>query len=1049
MSALIRGCAEKSRASILFLVIVCIAGYFAYLNIPKESNPDVKVPIIYVLVTYEGVSPEDGERLMARPLENELRSVEGINEITSYANEGSVSVIMEFDAGFDSNKALQDVRDKVNDTRNKLPKDADMPEVHEINLSLEPVLNVVLSGDIPRRTLVTLAREIAEQIEAVPEVLSVNIGGDREEVVEIEITPKALESYGLSADLMRSVVDSNNQLIPAGSIRTSHGEYSIKVPSLVRNLEELLDFPIKIDGDSIVRLRDVATVKNTYKEGLNEARVNSKPAVVLEIAKRTGQNIISTVNAIKAILAEQAEYLPDKIEIFYTQDRSDNIMDMVKELENSIILGVLLVMAVIIIAVGYKSAVLIAFSIPASFFAGILVLSLTGLTLNVVVLFSLILTVGMIVDDAIVVSEYADRKMIEGEHPSSAFMTSAERMLWPVFTSTLVKIIVFMPLLFWPGIIGQFMKYMPITVIVILTGSLVFALLIQPALGPLLGKNSEISEEETLSMKAAEDGHLENLVGWTKQYAQTLTRVLERPWTFVLSILGLGVATYVAFAMLGLGSEFFPKVEPNSAMLIIQSPGNLALEQRDALVKQVEERLKPFANEVETFYAKSGNFDQENNLPKGTIGTIHLGLVDWDKRRKADVILADMLEKLSDIQGIVIQTFQERMGPPARKPLEFDLTARDTNVLSNAADKALAFMKTMEGLYDLEDSRPQRAVEWQVIVDRAKAARYNVDINSIGQNIRLVSTGLIVSSYRPDYLTDEVDISVRFAPQDRGITALQSLKVMNRSGLAVPISNFASIRPAPKVGEIKRVNRKAVITLSANVAPGVLVNNKVEELKQWLKSNPELGVEVIFRGDEKEQMKTMHFLSNAFLCALGMMFMTMLVQFNSFYHTLIIMSAIFLSTVGVLLGLLIAGQPFGIVMSGVGIIALAGIVLNNNILFIDTYQRLRKSGIDVHKAVIMAGIQRVRPIVLTALTAILGLVPMAIGFSLDFYSREFVYGAPASALWQQLATSITGGLAFATVLTLFFTPCLLIIGQRFDIKPDQPSSTRGANANSG
>ncbi len=1035
MNELIKGCAERSRASILFLILVIIAGYFSYLNIPKESSPDVKVPIIYVLVRYDGISPEDSERLLVRPLENALRSIEGINEITSYANENSASVVMEFDAGFDSNKALQDVRDKVSDTRPKLPQDAKMPEVHEVNLSLEPILNVVLSGDVPKRTLINIARDMAEQIEAIPEVLSVKIGGDREEVVEIVVQPNILEAYGLSTNIISDIIRSNNLLIPAGSIKTTNGEYALKVPSLIKDVDELLNFPVKVNGDSVVRIRDLAEVRSTYKDGATEARVNGKPAVVLEVSKRTGQNIISTVKAVKVALADQAEYLPSKIDIFYTQDRSARIMEMVSELENSIILGIILVMVVIILSVGFKSSILITLSIPASFFAGILVLELFGLTLNVVVLFSLILTVGMIVDDAIVVSEYADRKMVEGEPAETAFTNAAIRMLWPVFSSTLVKLIVFMPLLFWPGIMGQFMKYMPITVIAILTSSLIFALFLQPALGPLFGKPNEADAEEVKSVCAAEDGNLENLQGWSKVYADMLEKVLMQPKKFVFGLCGMVLVVYFVFAFFGNGKEFFPKVEPNSAVIMVQSPGNLSLAQRDALLRQVEERLQPFKSEVDTFYAKSGNFDDNMNVPKGTIGTIQLGFTEWNKRRKADVILAQMQSRLIDIDGVTIQTAQERMGPPSRKPIEFDITAYQLEKLPAMTDKIIAAMRQAGGYKDIEDSRPQKAIEWQILVDRAKAARYGVDINTIGQTIRLVSNGLVVSTYRPDYLTDEVDIVIRFPEERRSIKELQHIKVVAIDGTAIPLSSVATMRPAPKVGEIKRVNRKEVITISANVEDGVLVDTKVRELHNWFAENHDLGVTVMFRGDEKEQMKTMRFLMNAFLTALFLMFMTMLIQFNNYYHTIIIMSAVFLSTVGVLLGLLISGQPFGIVMSGVGIIALAGIVLNNNILFVDTYQRLRSSGIEIRKAIIMTGVQRVRPIVLTAVTAILGLMPMVLGLTIDFYTRQVSYGAPASALWRQLATSIAGGLAFATILTLFFTPCLLLIGKRFDIKP--------------
>lgn len=1026
---------DHSRATILLLILSMIYGMAAYHGIPKESAPDVKVPIIYVISTYRGISPEDAERLLLRPLENNLRTIEGIKEMTSYANEGSASVVMEFDAGFDSDKALQDVRAKVNDAESKFPLEADKSTIHEINLSLKPVLSVILKGDIPERSLLKIARDLRDKIEEINSVLEVKIGGDREEALEIIVEPAILESYGLSMLDITQIISSNNKLVAAGAIVNPGGEYSIKVPSLVEAWDDLLNFPIKSDKGVVVRLRDVATVKSTFKEAETSASVNGKSAIVLDVSKRTGKNIISTVNEIRKAVEEERQYLPSNLEILYSQDESTHIKDMVVELENSLILGVLLVLIVIILSVGVRSAMLIALSLPASFLSGILLLSAMDLTLNIVVLFSLILTVGMIVDDAIVVSEFADRKMIEGMPPTRAFLVAADRMMWPIITATLVKIMVFLPLLFWPGVIGQFMKYMPITVIAILSNSLLFALFFQPALGPLFGHSKSVTPEEAKAMEASESGRLEDLRGISKKYATLLIKVLEKPKTFTFSILGILCAVYVIFGVFGPGKEFFPKVEPNIARLVVQSPGNYSMPQKQTVMKEVEKRLQSLIGEVEVFYARAGTFIGEQNVPDDAIVVVQVEFDDWKTRRKASTIIADIEERLKGLPGVTFQIQVERAGPPSLKPIAFNISSRDYEKIAPFVDKVKAAMEKMGGFKNIEDSRSSNGLEARVITDRVMAARHLIDVGSIGNVVQLVSNGFQISSYRPPDTKEEVDILLRFPEEYRNLQMLQDLKMVTREGNVVPLSSFTEVQMHPKVGQIKRVDRQRVVTVEADVEEGVLADNQVQKLKNWIKENFDTDIMLTLKGDDEDQKEAGVFLINAFVVALLMMFVTMLVQFNNYYHTFIIMSAVFLSTVGVLLGLLITNQPFGIVMCGVGVIALAGIVLNNNILFVDTYQRLRASGLDNYKSVVMAGVQRMRPIVLTALTAILGLLPMVFGLTINFYDREISYDAPSSQWWRQLAASIAGGLAFATMLTLFFTPCLLLIGKRFDSMP--------------
>ncbi len=1035
MYNLIDAFVDRSRATILLLIVVLLWGYTAYIDIPKESTPDVKIPIIYTNVVHEGISPEDAQRLLLRPLETALKGVAGVKEMNSFAVEGSASIVLEFKAGFDSEKALRDVRSKVDETENELPEDSKKPLVHEVNLSLFPVLNVVLTGDIPERNLIKIARDLKNKVEAIPGVLEVKIGGDRIDSLEIVVEPKLVEGYGLSIQAVKQIIDSNNRLVAAGSLRGKTGEFSVKVPSLINDLESLLNFPVKVSGDKTLRVRDIAEVRRTFKEATDIARINGKPAVVLEVSKRTGENIISTVNSVKEIVEQEKLAWPSKLELIYGQDESNQIITMIADLENNLIFAAILVTIVVILSVGYKPALLISLSIPFSFLAGILALYLSDLTLNIVVLFSLILTVGMIVDDAIVVSEYADRLMINGVPKSQAFIDSAKRMLWPIVTSTLVKIVVFLPLLFWPGVVGQFMKYMPITVIVILSNSLLFALFFQPALGPLIGKPEEQDQEKLDSYHAADTGKLEDVKGLAHFYLGVLNKVLDAPKTFVTFIFSALFTVYIAFFIFGTGVEFFPKIEPETVILTVQSPGNLSLNERDEIMREIEDKVLDMKNEVKIFYSKSGRFENNSQLPEGTIGTMLLEFIDWKDRRKAKYIVDEIVDRLKSVKGVKIEVTENRAGPPPEKPIQLNITAFNYDLVPPVADKVLQALNNMKGVEHVEDSRSSAAIEWQIVTDRELAAKYGVDISTIGNTIRLITNGMKISSYRPEDADDEVDILLKFPDEYKNISTLDNVNIVSANGGIVPISNFVTKVAKPQVGKITRTNRERVVKIKAAVdfAGGHLVDDKVKELKNFIaSSNFDRGVKISFKGEDEDQAEAAGFLKGAFMLALVLMFMIMLIQFNNIYHTVIIMSAVFLSTVGVLIGLLITGQPFGIVMCGVGVIALAGIVLNNNILFVDTYQLLRRQKVPVRESIQRAGIQRLRPILLTAATAVLGLLPMVFGLTIDFMNREITYDAPASQWWRQLSASIAGGLTFATILTLFFTPCLLMIGKRFD-----------------
>jgi multidrug efflux pump len=1021
--SLVEAAVGRSRTVILVLLFILVAGMIAYGGIPKESNPDITIPNVNITVTHEGISPQDAERLLIRPAEKELTSLEGVKEVKSYANEGNATIRVEFEPGYDSDKALNETRNKIDEVKPEWPAGTDEPIIVQEDFSLFPIINVLLVGEVPERTLVTVARNLRDKIENMPQVLQAEVLGAREDVVEIIVDPLVLESYNLSPADVLETVRRNNVIIPAGQLETQQGDYSIKLPGLVETLMDLRNVPVKVDGKTVITISDVADIRRTYKSRINYARANGENAVGLGVSKRAGANIIETVEAVRELVALESKNWPSGIKVIYSQDTSTDIREMLTDLQNNVILAIVLVVIVIIAAMGFRPAALVAIAIPGSLLIGILLLYVQGMTMNIVVLFSLILSVGMLVDAAIVVSEYADRKMIEGSAPKQAYIEAAQQMAWPVIVSTITTLAVFMPLLFWPDFVGEFMRFLPLTLILVLSGSLLMAMVFIPTLGAVMGRNSTPSPTEVEAMLAKENGEFSKLDGFTKRYLAVLEYVLDRPLRFTCGMLGVIVAIYVIYGSFSAGVEFFPSVEPRNAVVTIRGNPSMSIEEKDALVRKVEAFILPM-DEVRVTYARSGKtgYDQDE------IGTIQLEFVNWQHRRPADEILAEISAKTTAIAGITVETSKQEGGPPKAADVQIEVRSRFAEVLNPTADAILQQMQSTSGLVEVRDDRPRPEIEWQLNVNRELAGQYGLDITVIGNVVKLVTNGIIASDYRPDDVTDEVDIIVRFPENSRSISQLDRLKIYTPQG-PVPIGNFVERVPVKRVSQIRRVDGEQAVNITANVAPGVLPNDMVNAIKVELeKATFDPRVQVRFRGESEDQEKASRFLSTAFLIALFAMTLILITQFNSIYHAFIIMSAVFFSTGGVLLGLLLTHQPFGIVMCGVGIISLAGIVVNNNIIFIDTYAQLHKQGHDIRQALLLTGAQRLRPILLTAGTTVLGLIPMVIGMNIDFLSGQILFGAPSSQWWTQLSTAIAGGLGFATVLTLFFTPCLLLVG---------------------
>ena len=1088
---------NRSRTVLGTLLFILTAGALAYATIPKEADPDINIPIIYVSMNHDGISPEDGDRLLVRPMEQELRAIEGVKEMRSSAYEGGANVVMEFEAGFDADSALDDVRAKVDLVRPDLPEDTDDPKVMEVNLSLFPVLVVTLSGDVPERTLLRIARDLQDRIEGIDTVLEADISGARDEVVEVLIDPVLAESYGLNPEDLLKRIGGSNRLVAAGALDTGSGRFPIKVPGLFENLDDILNLPLINSGDAVVRVRDIATVRRGFKDPTGFARVDGKPSLALEVVKRQGENIIETIQAVRDIVEAERAHWPKEVAVGYSSDRSEDIKTMLTDLQNNVLSAILLVMIIVIAALGPRGGLLVGITIPGSFLAGVLMLYTLGLTINSVVLFALILAVGMLVDGAIVVTEYADRKLAEGTERRVAYGLAAKRMAWPIIASTATTLAAFLPLLFWPGVVGEFMKFLPITLIATLIASLAMALIFLPVLGTNLGTVARVLIVLALTACGigiggyiAADAGLSRLLsagfsligaiagfvlgirlgtgakrmmdrtppvsdtakalaggsddidhtmdpqkigGLTGLYIKTLGLSLRAPW-LVLLLAGASLGgTLLAYGSIGKGIEFFPEVDPQQIAVNVHARGNLSVFEKDALTAEVEREVLAIGDrtgEFKSVYASSGGFTRSRGA-EDIVGKVRIEFVDWDRRRPAADIEAEIRARTAHLAGILVEIREQEQGPPVGKPIHIQMSARNPALLDRAMAIVREKLNATPGLIDIEDSAPIPGIEWEYSIDRAQASKFGANVAVLGSFIKFVTNGLKISDYRPDDSNDEIDILARFPKRYRSIDQLDRLHVSTGSG-RVPVGNFVTRTARPNAGILRRVDGSRIAYVKANVAEGRLPDTIVGDLRDWIEDAglPE-GVTVEFKGEDKEQKESKAFLIKAFAVALFLIAIILVTQFNSFFSAFLILFAVVMSTVGALIGLMAIGQPFSIVMSGIGIIALAGIVVNNNIVLIDTFDRLKKSSASVRDAILKTGAQRLRPVMLTTMTTILGLLPMVLQTNIDFVTRKVSIGAPSTQYWVQLSTAIVFGLAFATLLTLVVTPCWLKLRDDF------------------
>ncbi|HYD45069.1 MAG TPA: efflux RND transporter permease subunit [Phenylobacterium sp.] len=1034
ISALIDGAIQRRKVILAVTLVACLFGLGAYLTLPRESNPDIQFPFISVVVPYPGVSPEDAERLLVKPLETQLQTIEGIKQMDSMARQNMAAVNLEFDPSFDSDTALADVRAKVDLARGRFPPDAEEPIIQEANASQNPVIGVVLSGAAPERTLNEATRQLKDRLEALPSVLEAYVSGGREEVLEVTIDPVRMETYNVTTNELAQVIGRNNQLIPAGDVRGAQGRFAVKVPGVVEAPADILALPIKKNGDRLVTIGDIGDVRRTFKEPDFLTRFNGHPAYSLEVTKRSGSNVLETVAEVRRVVAEEQKRWPETIEVDFTYDESEFIGRTLVILESGLLTATLLVMLIIIASLGVRQGLMVGAAIPACFLIAFLMLHAMGITLNQMVMFGLVLAVGILVDGGIVVVEYADRKMAEGVDKVEAFAAAGKRMFWPVVNGTLTTLCAFVPFMFWNSIAGKFMSFLPLTLFFVLGASIFVALIFTPALGSIFGRKTAVDAEHLAEIEKSEHGNPLEMTGFMGWYARTVDMAGRHPFRVMAATLGIIVVIVAAFAMKPHRTEFFIEEDPEVAFIFVKARGNLSTGAMDQLVGQVEQRLQGIKG-VDSIYVRTGRQSGggPNAPPNDTIGRINVDFLPYEQRRELGVRGADITEEIrkrvQGLGGIEVEVRLPQGGPPTGKDVQVELRGNDPASLNAAADLVKAKLASDHQLYELEDNRTSPGIEWNLTVDREAAGRYNVDVLSVGQTIQFVTQGILAGRFRPDDADDELDIRVRFPADARNMAAFDSLKISTPQG-PVPASYFVKRIPGQQVTTIQRRDGQRLILVQANAVEGVAANQKIAELRPWLEKAPiDRSVRWSFTGADEEGQEAAVFFQTAMAVSLFMMGVILLWQFNSYYGVLVTLSAVALSTVGVLLGVVVnlAGtfDYISVIMLGTGVVALAGVVVGHNIVLVDTFYQLRRAGFEPDEAAVRAAVQRFRPVMLTTLVTVVGLLPLMFQFHPNFRIGHLEYRAPGSEWWNQLSAAVVWGLSFSTLLTLFLTPVLL------------------------
>ena len=1077
--------AVKNRTSIAVLsVLITMMGVVAYRSIPKESSPEITVPMIGISTVYPGVAPKDMETLVTRVIEEELNKIPEITELTSVSDQGFSSVTAEFDADMDMEEALQKVREKVDLARPKLPADAEDPVLAEFNFADFPIMQVNISGKYDLVRLKEVAEALQDELEQIPALLEVRLSGGLERVVKVDVDLARLKYYNVSFTDVIDAIRFENVTIPGGAIEVGSQDFLVRVAGEFEDTDLIRDIVVDAKAGGPVYVRDVASVDFGFEDRRSYARLDGDAVVTLDIVKRSGENIIKTADAVKAAIDALSPTFPPGTSVVVTSDQSRDIRKMVSSLENNIISGLLLVVAVLLFFLGVRNSMFVAFAVPTSMLLSFLVMQILGVSMNMVVLFSLILALGMLVDNSIVVVENIYRHMEQGWERFEAARRGAGEVAVPVIVSTLTTVAAFAPLMFWPGIAGEFMSYLPLTLIITLTSSLFVALVLTPPLcavlmrveheprspmapslrrlligaGVLLllvvagsnpltavvmvGTGAVVVTVHVFVLSRVATWFQARGVTWIiARYQRTLGWALAHRKSTIGVAAASFVVTFVAFSFLNAGVEYFPEsIPPATVYARIDVPSGTSPEFTNDLANRIEAGVGELAGapDFESVVATVAGSSAGGGLfASSAEGSVAVNFIDFEDRT-TDVFetLRRMQETVgAGLAGADIKVEKQDMGPPSGPPVNIEIVGPEVEVLKTLSDQAIEVLEAapvvarLEGLKsDMTRGRPELVVE----VDRERAALYDLSTSDIGFTVRTAIQGTEAAKFR--YGKDEYDIVVRLEESDReDLDALRDLTVMSE-GRQIPLNSVAKWRVDEGLGTVRRKDLDRVATLQSDVRTGENSNRVLAEVRTTLADFERQlppGYTMRYTGQQEDQQEAMDFLSRAFLVALFLIAFILMSEFNSVITPLIIMTSVIMSTVGVLLGLMVFRMPFGIIMTGLGVISLAGVVVNNAIVLIDYVRLLRsRDGLSRDDALMRAGATRFRPVILTAATTVLGLFPLAAGFNFDFFgffaalSPNIFWGGEQAAWWAPMAIAVMVGLSLATVLTLVLVPVL-------------------------
>ena len=1012
----------------IMVLVISIAGFKAYKSIPREAAPDIQIPLLIVSIPFPGATPEDVESLITNKVEQELKTIKNLKEISSTSSEGVAVLTLEFTSDFDISEARTKVREKMDQIKPDLPADAEDYQVTEINLSEQPLMILNLAGDMGLLGLTELADEVKEEIEGIPGILEVRRAGGLEKEIRVYVNPDKLNYYKLALNQVSSSISNENTNLPGGTITMGPTKYMIRVPGEFISPEGINEALISAPNQVPVRVKDIARVVFGYKEVTSKSRLDGLESVSLSIVKRSGENLLAIRDEVKSIIQRLEKDYKEDVKFSILSDQGERVQQIVKDLENNIITGFVLVFLVLLLVMGISNALLVAIAIPLSFLVSMIILNVMGFTLNIVVLFSLILSLGLLVDNAIVIVENIYRHRQAGKSRIEAALLGTKEIAIPVTTSTITTVAAFFPLIFMPGIAGEFISFLPKTLIVTLSSSLFVALIINSVLCSTMMRvkvNKEVTSDFD-ELKLVDHSKI------LRVYQRTLRGVLRFRFVTVMVFIFLFIGTFYWYGTNTFPRkrvEFFPKTEPSEAIVNITAPMGTTLDISDGYVTSVEGYIESDMDKLDAVVANVGQRRGSGASSSGSTTTylshVVLDFPSWQNWvEKPSEIIKNLRQKLVKMVGVQVKLVEAQSGPPTGKAFNLEVQGEDFSKMINSVEIIKQKIKDIPGLVDLTDDFDRSRPELKVIIDRDKASRLGFRARDIASTVRTAFNGKKVSVFRDG--TEEYDIWVQLDQSFRkNQSDLASLFIFTSSGEPVRLSEIAKVDTGPSYGSIRHVDTERTITISGDAfrVPGPVLVMKAQQALKDLEL-PD-GVRYKFTGENKGRQETQIFIGQALIIAICLILVVMIAQFNSIALPFIVITSVFMSVMGVLLGLIVHDRPFGIIMTGVGTVALAGIVVNNVIVMLDFVVKLRKKGFARNEAMVLASAVRFRPVLLTAVTTVIGLAPMAMGMDIDF-SRDspIVFGSESGSFWKSMALAIMYGLSVATFLTLFMVPTL-------------------------